>query len=268
MRPGYPTAQLAIIRASLHDFLPPAPAVWRLARAVRERVRPRPIDWPVKSREIVQFTLDSTLWNDFRFRDDDIVIATWSKSGTTLTQQIVAQLIFGGRDRFGIVHSPWIESRIVPGARELADQQQHRRFLKTHLPIDALVFSPQAKYIYIGRDARDVCWSWYGQLANWNESAYELINRLPGRDGPPFGPPDPDIRRFYHDWLDNDAYPSVPFWSHVQGWWNIRNLPNVLLLHFSELTSDLPRQMCRIARFLEIRISRREILPDGRALRP
>ncbi len=30
---------------------------------------------------------------------------------------------------------------------------------KTHLPVDALVFSPEAKYLYIGRDGRDVIWS-------------------------------------------------------------------------------------------------------------
>ena len=38
--------------------------------------------------------VDSARWNGFEFRDDDIVIATYAKSGTTLTQQIVAQLVF------------------------------------------------------------------------------------------------------------------------------------------------------------------------------
>jgi aryl sulfotransferase len=66
-------------------------------------------------------------------------------------------------------------------------------------------------------------------------------------------PPNPDIRGFYRQFLDGDvsAQPH-PFWSHVQGWWNIRRLPNVLLLHFANLIDDLPRQIRLIASFLDI----------------
>jgi aryl sulfotransferase len=39
--------------------------------------------WPVKTRELHNHHFDSTIWNEFQFRDDDIVIATYAKSGTT-----------------------------------------------------------------------------------------------------------------------------------------------------------------------------------------
>lgn len=32
--------------------------------------------WPVKTRDIHNHHIDSTMWDDIRFRDDDIVIAT------------------------------------------------------------------------------------------------------------------------------------------------------------------------------------------------
>jgi hypothetical protein len=32
--------------------------------------------WPVKTRELHTEHFDSTIWNDFAFRSDDIVIAT------------------------------------------------------------------------------------------------------------------------------------------------------------------------------------------------
>ena len=57
---------------------------------------------PRKLREIMNHHMDSTVWNDFQFRDDDIVIATWGKSGTTWLQQIVGQMIFGGSDEINI----------------------------------------------------------------------------------------------------------------------------------------------------------------------
>jgi aryl sulfotransferase len=38
--------------------------------------------WPAKTRELHNHHFDSTIWNDFAFRDDDIVIGTYAKSGT------------------------------------------------------------------------------------------------------------------------------------------------------------------------------------------
>ena len=58
----------------------------------------RGIAWPRKTRELHNHHVDSTAWNGFRFRPDDVVIATYAKSGTTWVQQIVGQLIFGGRE--------------------------------------------------------------------------------------------------------------------------------------------------------------------------
>ena len=54
------------------------------------------LEFPAKTREIHNHHFDSTIWNDFVFRDDDIVISTYAKSGTTWMQQIVGQLIFDG----------------------------------------------------------------------------------------------------------------------------------------------------------------------------
>ena len=51
-----------------------------------------------KTRDIHNHHMDSTAWDRFNFRDDDIVIATYAKSGTTWMQQIVSQLIFDGED--------------------------------------------------------------------------------------------------------------------------------------------------------------------------
>jgi len=218
-------------------------------------MRASQFDWPQKTQELQNVILDSTRWNAFKFRDDDVIIGTWAKSGTTLTQQIVTQLVFGGpEDIIGIAVSPWIEFRLMPDAVQLAEAQTHRRVLKTHLPLSALVFSPKAKYIYIGRDARDVLWSIHHHHSIFTAQAYEAFNSIPDRVGPPLLPPTPDIRAYYHEWLDRDGYPFWPFWAHVQSWWNARTLPNVLLLHFADLKRDLAGEVCRIAEFLDIEV--------------
>lgn len=223
------------------------------------------IEYPQKKREFHNHHFDSTVWNDFQFRDDDIVIATYAKSGTTWTQQIVAQLLFNGKEGLDITEmSPWMDFRIPSKAEKLAavEAQTHRRFLKTHLPVDALVFSPKAKYLYIARDGRDVVWSLYNHHASFNPMAYEMINNTPGRVGLPLEPPPSSIRQYFHDWLDKDGYPFWSMWENVRSWWEIRHLPNVLVLHYAQLKQDLPGQLRRIAEFLEIPVdeSQREMI--------
>lgn len=71
--------------------------------------------WPEKTRELHNHHFDSTIWNDLKFRDDDIVIATYAKSGTTWMQQIVAQLMFDGDPDISVAEmSPWVDLRVPP----------------------------------------------------------------------------------------------------------------------------------------------------------
>lgn len=213
--------------------------------------------WPQKTREFNNHHFDSTIWNDFEFRDNDIFIATYAKSGTTWLQQIISQLIFNGEEGLEVAEmSPWVDLRVPPKEVKLPaiEQQTHRRFLKTHLPVDALVFSPKSKYIYIGRDGRDVVWSMYNHHVNANDLWYQALNDTPGRVGPPIEKPPESIVEYYHDWLNKDGHPFWPFWENVKSWWEIRNLPNVYMLHFANLKSNMPSEIKKIAEFLEIEI--------------
>lgn len=213
--------------------------------------------WPRKTREIQNHHMDSTRWNNFEFREDDIVIATWAKAGTTWTQQIVSQLIFDGAEGLPIMElSPWLDLRVVPldEVIEGLRRQQNRRFIKTHLPIDALVFSPEAKYIYLGRDGRDTVWSLYNHHCSVSDEFYRMVNDTPGRVGPELARPKADVVEYFRDWVNGNGYPWWEFWAHTQGWWEARHLPNVMLVHFNELKNDMSEQIRRIAEFLEIPI--------------
>jgi aryl sulfotransferase len=187
-------------------------------------------------------------------RLDTVVL---DKTGTTWMQQIVGQLIFRGEDAPFWDTSPWVDMRPVPLeiVLETIEAQKHRRFLKTHLPIDALVFSPKVKYLYIVRDGRDTAWSLYNHHAGFTDQAYPMFNNVFGREGPPLEPPAGDVVQYFHEWLNGGGLPlGVSFWEHVQGWYNARHLPNVLLVHFNDLKADLSGQLRRIAAFLGIEI--------------
>lgn len=212
---------------------------------------------PIKTREMHSHHFDSTIWNDFNFRDDDIIISTYGKAGTTWMQQIIAQLLFKGNPKLAVAEmSPWMDLRLPPKEIKLplVEAQKHRRFLKTHLPVDALCFSEKAKYIYIGRDARDVVWSMYNHHAKANQTWYDALNKTPGLVGPEIEMPTDDIKKYWSEWFEKDGFPFWPFWENVKSWWEIRDLPNVMLVHFSDLKRDMPSEIQRIAAFLEIDI--------------
>ena len=218
----------------------------------------QPPRWPAKTREIHNHHFDSTVWNDFSFRDDDIVIATYAKAGTTWTQQIVAQLLFDGDGDLSVAEmSPWVDLRVPPKEVKLPllEAQTHRRFLKTHLPVDAIQFSPKAKYLYIGRDGRDVVWSLYNHHSNANKTWYDALNNTPGLVGPPIEPPSGDIRQYWREWLDRDGHPFWPFWENIRSWWAVRDLPNVKFIHFANLKRDMAGEIRAIAKFLGIAIN-------------
>jgi len=227
---------------------------------MKEPAMPRPSAaavLPRKTRDIHNHHMDSTIWDDFAFRDDDVVIATYAKSGTTWMQQIVGQLIFAGDPAVNVSElSPWMDLRVPPKPVKLAavEAQTHRRFLKTHLPVDALVLSPKAKYVFVARDGRDVVWSLYNHHARANALWYEALNDSPGRVGPAIAPPVEDIRRYFLDWLDRDGHPFWPYWENIRGWWAIRDLPNVHVVHYADLKADLAGEIARIARFLGIAV--------------
>jgi aryl sulfotransferase len=218
------------------------------------------ISWPVKTRDIHNSIFESKVWDDFEFRDDDIVIGTWAKSGTTWTQQIIGQLIFSGQEDLPVGDmSPWLDF-VLPPLDEMVGglkAQTHRRFIKTHLPLDALTFSPRAKYVYVGRDGRDVVWSMHNHHARFKSDFYETFRDNPRRGpdaGPVLGPPTDDVAQYFREWLADDGYPWWPFWENIRSWWAARDLPNVLLVHFAQLKADLPAEMRRIAGFLGIPI--------------
>src|SRR5918995_1926121 len=113
---------------------------------------------------------DSARWDGFAFRPGDIVISTPAKSGTTWMQMLCALLIFDGPDfpapRGDL--SPWLDMCDCPLAEVTTDlaAQTHRRFIKTHTPLDGLPLHPDVTYLVVGRDPRDVAISTEHHTAN------------------------------------------------------------------------------------------------------
>ncbi|OZG71213.1 hypothetical protein BTA51_21425 [Hahella sp. CCB-MM4] len=219
---------------------------------------------PTVSHTYQNHLLDSTRWNAFSPRADDIIIASSMKSGTTWTQWITLKLLFPNRDLRLQDISPWLERRPYPGKDTkqdpiaLLEAQKHRRVIKTHLPLDGLPYSPQARYIVLGRDGRDVALSLWNHCEDYSD---EFLAYLNSYEGAPF-PRSSTFNEFWADWIskgwfewEHDGY---PYWSHlhfIQTWWDFRYLPNILFVHFADLLADLPGNIQGIADHLGISLS-------------
>jgi aryl sulfotransferase len=220
-------------------------------------------DLPERTRVYQCHHFDSTRWDYFEPRDDDIIIATSYKAGTTWMQAIIAHLLFpdGNLPAGPSQLSPWLDMRLLPLELALNDlrAQQHRRFVKTHLPLDGMRYEKGLKYVYVARDARDVFMSLWNHYRNMTDDTVTLMNLLLGREGDELPPAPDDIHQFWRSWTtrgtfawENDGW---PFWSHlsnVQSWWNFRELPNIRLVHYSALLADTEGEMRRLAAYLEI----------------
>src|SRR5690349_24298629 len=96
---------------------------------------------------------DSARWDGFEYRSGDIVISTPPKCGTTWTQMLCALLIFDGPEFPAAMDqmSPWLDACNRP----LADVwtslavQGHRRFIKTHTPLDGIPQHPDVTYLVV-----------------------------------------------------------------------------------------------------------------------
>src|SRR5579871_190254 len=215
---------------------------------------------------------DSARWNDFSFRPGDIVISTPSKCGTTWMQMICALLIFQdpNLDRSLSEISPWLDMLIRSRAEVFAllEAQRHRRFIKTHTPLDGLPMDDSVIYICVGRDPRDAAISMIRHRENMNSevfhAAVERAVRLDGVDDPillkPQPLPETLEERFWY-WMDNPSPVTESASSlrntlhHFEEALWARDRENVLVLHYGDLKADTEAEMRGLAARLRIEIA-------------
>ena len=214
------------------------------------------------------FFADSARWERFRFRDDDIVISTPSKCGTTWMQNIVGSLIFD-RPVLGVpisTVSPWLDMLIRTDDEVfgLLDAQQHRRWIKTHTPLDGLPLLHTVTYIAVIRHPLDVALSDRDHRSNMvQRRALELRTAAAGVPDPPFArAPEPLDSGDYLRWfIDNDVPPTgsgpnglADFCQQTNTYWEARNARNVHLFHYTDLWENLAGEMRLVANALDIAV--------------
>jgi hypothetical protein len=166
--------------------------------------------------------------------------------------------------------SPWVDMVTRARTEVFADlaAQTHRRFIKTHTPLDGIPNDPAVTYICVGRDPRDVALSMDHHIDNMDIGAFlEARERAAAIDGielaplrPPRPRPDSDRDRFWQ-WVDDET-PSTQSGSslrftveHLQTFRDAGDDLDVVFLHYDELKADLEGQMRRLAARLGVDVA-------------
>lgn len=219
------------------------------------------------TRVVRDWVCDSRQWAGYRPRAGDIIIATAPKCGTTWTQHIVNLLVFQSpevRSLFDI--SLWIDCRVMmPIDAMLAtiEAQSHRRFLKSHLPFDALPLFDEVRYIHVARDGRDACMSMLNHLNSNIPEALARFDAVGAADetiGRPFPRAPEAPREFFLYWMRGDGHGhqttrADAYFTIERSFWSERMRDNLLLVHYNDLKANLAGEMKRIAAFLDIDIA-------------
>lgn len=208
--------------------------------------------------------LDSTRWEHVTPRPDDIIVSTPYKCGTTWTQRILAALIHGWDAPMSRELSPWVDARFwgpIDAVAAGLDAQPHRRFIKSHLPLDGLPWNDDTSYVILGRDPRDIFMSLVNHYGAYKDVTLAVLND-DGNPGAPIPPYDGDLGTFWRRWIGEGWFEweqdGWPFWSafhHLETWWSVRDRPNVLLLHYGDMKTDPAGEISRLAAFLGIDLS-------------
>jgi aryl sulfotransferase len=215
------------------------------------------------------FIVDNERWERFAFRSDDVIISTPAKCGTTWMQTIVGMLVLDRVDLGAPIDtiSPWLDMLIYTDGEmfRLLEEQRHRRFMKTHTPLDGVPRLPSVTYITMIRHPLDVALSYRDHDENLD---FERIVALRTTASGPAEteeslfedePKEPDA---YLRWfIDNDIeskgngpYSLADYCNQIRTYWDARGEPNVHLFHYIDLWNDRDFEMRRVAAVLGVTV--------------
>lgn len=179
---------------------------------------------------------------------NDVIISTYPKSGTTWALQIAYEIGYLGAGDYE--HSYQVFSwpdKLIPiednppltDMSYMADSPTRLRVIKSHLEAPFVPHHDTVKYISVVRDPKDLMVS----LVHFENGFNRVL----------FGgevPVDAYVKSFQ---TDRFIYQSWPMF--INSWWSLRDRDNVLILTFEEMKADHAGTVQKMANFLDIALS-------------
>ncbi|XP_033112812.1 sulfotransferase 1C4-like [Anneissia japonica] len=184
-------------------------------------------------------------------RDDDVIVVSYPKAGTTWTQEIVSILFYGCdiekadekyiRHRFLFLDMKKLDSSLGP--HEIAASLPSPRLIKTHLQSNEMpeqLTTTKAKIVFIARNPKDNA-----------VSLFHFSNAIAPRDR------QQSWSDFFTDFCEEKVIMGGWFKINTY-WWSRRQDKNVLFLKYEDMQKDLTGGIMKISEFFGWPI------PDGK----
>ncbi|XP_038636594.1 sulfotransferase 1C2-like isoform X5 [Scyliorhinus canicula] len=164
-------------------------------------------DWVVDNWETVK---------NFQAKPDDLLIATYPKSGSTWMQEIV--------------------DLISQNGIELIEKMASPRMIKTHLPIQLVpksFWEQDCKAIIVARNAKDSLVSYF----HFHRTCHLV--------------PEPGAWREFFQRFMNGKVNRGSWYDHVKGWWEAKDKHRILFLFYEDIKENPRREILKVAEFME-----------------
>eukprot|EP01064_Diplonema_japonicum_P015400 TRINITY_DN2312_c0_g1_i4.p1 TRINITY_DN2312_c0_g1~~TRINITY_DN2312_c0_g1_i4.p1 ORF type:complete len:328 (+),score=108.06 TRINITY_DN2312_c0_g1_i4:103-1086(+) len=187
-------------------------------------------------------------------REDEIVVATYPKCGTTWMQQVVLLMLAGGdKSQIGDVfaQAPWIEMTASIEGTEAVLQAKptvgDRRVWKTHALNAHLPWAPEsrrAKKIIVTRNPFDAAVSMYHHVMD-SPAAFQYSG---------------EWDHFVNLYMTGSSL-CGDFWEWHKGWhaYSQEHPSDTIWVTFEDMKEDLPRVVKQLSTFLSIPLSEEEV---------
>lgn len=182
----------------------------------------------------------------------DVFVCSYPKSGTTWMQHIVSTLCAGGVQPgehvsdytpFFEIDPHWdLEAAVLTPSIQAKHARLGRRMFNTHLRWEMMPTHIPARFVYVVRDGRDACVSFYHHLTHQlKKDGSEPVETR-------------DFAAFHSDWVAGKL--PFGFWAdHLWSWHAARADSRVLFVRYEDLKADLRGNVRRIASHLGIELT-------------
>ncbi|XP_077541686.1 sulfotransferase ssu-1-like [Haemaphysalis longicornis] len=169
----------------------------------------------------------------YKPRPDDVFVVTFPKCGTTWVQHIAFLIYHDGQKPVDgldfLKNSPFLEMTGAEGALMM----KRPGTIKTHFLFSMIPWSSEAKYIYVCRNPKDCVTSFFYHTRGF--SGYRFQRGT--------------FSTFFELFFDGQT-DSGDYFDNVLGWYEHRNDPNVLFLHYEDMKAEPRENVLKIAKFL------------------
>jgi aryl sulfotransferase len=204
--------------------------------------------FPQRTKTYSADVTNSDIWERFEQRSDDVFVCTPPKSGTTWMQSICGMLIFGDPDvNPGIgTTSKWLDSKFNDEEEMMAGlkAQNHRRYIKTHTPLDGITYDKDCTYLTVYRHPIDVVFSVQNHLKNMKgDQLSHLIAE--------------DINESFQNFVNQPASSTQNVGEtleslvvHYQSFAKWQSLSNIHMFHYADMTRNLRNAVSSLSEIL------------------